>query len=451
VPLGPPAPPLIGHLAAFLSDKLGFLEACAARYGEIVRLQIGETTFLLNDPGDIQHVLSTNHRNYSKSSRLTSRRGRRLSGEGLLTSSGPAHTRQRRIMQPVFHRTAIAPFADVILECVEQRLAAWKPGEEVDIAADMAQLAQQIMGGILFDLDLLGEARQLGEAIATRRRYLQYIFASLCPFPEYLPTRINHDYRAAIKLIDAAIREMIQVRRREPARHPDMLSMLIHAQSKDGVRMDDRQILDEARMLSITGYETVGEALAWTCYLLSQHPDVEQRLVAEVQEVSGGRPPCPDDLPRLRYAERVLEESMRLYPPTWIYVRTALGTDLLPSGVPISAGAKLYLAPYVMHRNPRYFPEPERFDPERFSDAAKETRPKFAYFPFGGGPRVCIGQGLAMMEGVLVLARIAQRFRLTLIPGQNIIPEPGMTLRPKHGLRMRLDARHDLGSRRMHQ
>jgi cytochrome P450 len=205
--------------------------------------------------------------------------------------------------------------------------------------------------------------------------------------------------------------------------------------------MTDQQVRDEAVTLFITGYETIGEALTWTSYLLSQHQAIEAKFFAEVDEVLGGRVPSAGDLPRLGYSGMVLAESMRLYPPTWIFIRMTLQEDKLPSGATISAGSKLYLCPYVMHRHPRYFPDPNRFDPERFTETAKKERPQFAYFPFGGGARVCIGEHFAKMEGTLVLASIAQRFRLSLVPGQTIVPEPKMTLRPKHGLMMRIQQR----------
>lgn len=385
-PSGPPAYPLLGHLADFLPDKLGFLQRCVNGYGDVVRLKIGTLTFLLNRPEDIKHVLETNHQNYDKTPRLTSKRGKELSGEGLLTSaSGAPHLRQRQLLQPTFHRAVIMSFADAMVSSTEQMLAGWRQGAELDVATEMMSLVQQIMGKILFGLDFLGEARELGEAIRLRRRYMQYMFGSLFPFPEHLPNRINRDYRQAIKRIDEAIYEMIRARRDPSVPHHDMLSMLIRAQYKDGTVMNDKQVRDEALTISITGYETLGEALAWTWYLLSEHPEIESKLWAELQEALGGRPPGVEDLPKLRYTEMVLAESMRLYPPTWIFIRIARQTDVLPSGATIPAGSKLFLCPYVMHRDQRYFPDPDRFDPQRFSDVAQKSRPKFAYFPFGGG------------------------------------------------------------------
>ena len=441
IPLGPPGYPLLGHLPDFLRDKLGFLSRCAAQYGDVVKLKIGKPTFLLNNPEDIKHVLVTNPENYDKTPRLTSARGKRLSGEGLLTSLGSAHLRQRRMLQPVFYRKIIEPYAETILRSTEDMLAEWRSHTELDIAQGMMKLAQEIMIRTVFGSDFKDSLGELAEAISTRRRYMEYIFFSLFPFPECLPTRIVREYRRAIKQIDGTIDRSIQARRTSGNVSNDMLSMLMGARYEDGTPMNDKQVRDEARTLLITGHETIGTALAWTWYLLAQHPETETTLLAELHEVLDGRRPGVEDLPKLRYAAMVLAESMRLYPPTWIFIRMARQEDSLPSGMTIPAGSKLYLSQYVIHRNPHYWPNPEHFDPDRFSETAKQNRPQFAYFPFGGGPRVCIGETFAKIESLLVLATIAQRFKLALVPGQSIAPEPRMILWPKNGILMRLNQR----------
>lgn len=302
-------------------------------------------------------------------------------------------------------------------------------------------LAQRIVLKALVSTVVEHGVDKLAMTVTVRRRFMEYMFFSLFPFPEYLPTRINFKYGRAMKGLDSFVYAAIKKRR--AAKHPpyDLLSMLMNARYKGGAFMNDRQVHDEALTISITGHETIGEALTWTWYLLSQHPKVASKLVSEFRGVLNGRNPTVVDLPKLRYAEMVLEESMRLYPPTWIFIRMARRDDALPSGAAIPSGAKLYLSPYVMHRNRKYFSEPERFDPERFNDEAKAGRHRLVYFPFGNGPRVCIGEAFARMEGVLVLASIAQRFKLTVVPGQTIVPEPKMTLRPKNGILMRLDGR----------
>ncbi len=441
---GPKSYPLVGHLPAFLRDKLGFLSRCAAQYGEVVKLNIGEPTFLLNNPDDIRYVLVTNPDNFDKTPRMIRGKARQLSGEGLLTSSGAAHLRQRRMLQPVFYRKTIESFAKIMTDTTQQFLVSWKPGATINIAKAMMELAQRIIVRSVFGADFTDGGGQLAAAITTRRQYLEQVFFSLLPFPEHLPTRIRRNYPEAMRLIDNTIYDAIRARRKNPDEGHDLLSLLLQARYDDGTGMTDKQIHEEALILLVTGYETIGEALSWTWYLLAQHPDIASRLLAEVDTVLDGRVPQSEDLLKLGYVGMVLAESMRLYPPTWIFVRMARHEDTLPSGVTIPAGSKLYLCQYVMHRNPRYFPAPDRFDPERFSEQAKKARPQFSYFPFGGGPRLCIGEAFAKMEGVLVMAMIAQRFTLQMIPGQTIVLEPKMTLRSKSGILMTVQHHHQV-------
>ena len=447
---GPKGYPLVGHLPDFLRDKLGFLSRCSAQYGDVVKLNIGEPTFLLNNPDDIRHVLVANPDNYDKTPRMISGKARQLSGEGMLTSSGAAHLRQRRMLQPVFYRKTIESFAKIITQTTSDLLNNWKPGATINITKEMMRLAQQIIVRSAFGEDFTDEGGQLAEAITTRRRYLEQVFFSLLPFPEHVPTRIQRNYPKAMRRIDQTIYRAISGRRENPGHGNDLLSLLIQARYEDGSGITDKQVHEEALILLVTGYETIGESLSWTWYLLGQHPEIASRLVAEVDTVLDDRLPRSEDLPKLGYVGMVLAESMRLYPPTWIFVRMARHEDTLPTGVTIPAGSKLYLCQYVMHRNPRYFPDPDRFDPERFSEPAKKARPQFSYFPFGGGPRVCIGEAFAKMEGVLVLAMVAQRFTVHLAPGQTIVPEPKMTLRPKHGILMTVSHRHPVEGNSFH-
>jgi cytochrome P450 len=433
---GPAGYPLVGNLPEFLYDKLGFLSCCAATYGDVIKLRIGEPTFLLNNPDDIKHVLVLNPDNYGKSPRMTSVRGKKLSGAGLLTSVGPEHLRQRRMMQPVFYRKTVESFSRTITEGVGEMLARWAEGMELDIGCEMMGLVQRNIVKTLLGADADDDMPALLDAITIRRLYMEHVFFS--PFPEWVPSRIGWQYRHAMHCIDAIVTRAIRARRAHPTGARDLLSLLLDAKYDDGTTMTDQQVRDEGVTLLVTGYETIGEALTWTSYLLSQHPAIEARFLAEVDGVLGGRLPSADDLPRLGYCGMVLAESMRLYPPTWIFIRIAQEEDKLPSGVTIPAGSKIYLCQYVMQRHPRYFPDPERFDPERFTEAGKKERPQFAYFPFGGGARVCIGEHFAKLEATLTLTSIAQRFKLSLVPGQAIVPEPRMTLRPKYGIRMRV-------------
>jgi len=440
-PSGPRGYPILGHIPDFLRDRLGFLSRCGAQYGDVVKLKIVELTFLLNNPEDIKYVLVTNSDNFDKGPRLTSPQGKRLSGEGLLTSLGAAHLRQRKMMQPVFYRTSIKAFAETITCGVEQRLSQWENGTQINVGQEMMELAQGNIIKTVFGRHFDDPSGELARAITTRKKYVEHVQFSLLPFSEYLPPKFRREYQQAMKRIDETITHEIDMRRAAPESSDDMLSLLMHAKYEDGTGMTDKQIRDEFLTLFSAGYETIGEALTWTWFLLSQHPEVEARFLGELREVLGGRVPGVDDLSKLRYTGMILAESMRLYPPTWIFIRMARQDAVLPSGFTIPAGSKLYLCQYVMHRNARYWPNPERFDPERFTEPAKKARPQFVYFPFGGGIRVCIGEAFAKMECLLALAFIAQRFTLTLVPGQVIVPEPHMTLRPKNGIMMRIQQR----------
>jgi cytochrome P450 len=378
-PSGPWGYPLLGHLPYFLPDKLGFLSRCAAEYGDVVKLKIGEPTFMLTNPEDIKHVLVLNPDNYVKSPRMTSSNGKRLSGAGLLTSVGAAHLKQRRMMQPVFYRKTVESFAQTITDGIRMMVARWTDGMELDFGQEMMGLVQQNIVKTVLGLDADEEMRVLLDAITIRRLYMEHVFFS--PFPEWMPSRIGWAYRGAMRCIDDMVDRAIRARRARPTSKGDMLSLFLRAKYDDGTGMTNEQIRDEAVTLFVTGYETIGEALTWTSYLLSQHPAIEARFITEVDDVLGGRLPTAEDLPRLAYTGMVLAESMRLYPPTWIFVRMALENDRLPSGATIPAGAKIYLCQYVVHRNPRYFPDPERFDPERFTETAKKGTSAMCVFP----------------------------------------------------------------------
>jgi cytochrome P450 len=431
----PAAWPLLGHLPAFLHDKLAFLTRCADQYGDTVPLRIGEPTYLLNDAADIQHVLIDNSANYSKTWRLTSPRGKRFSGNGLHTSYGAEHLRQRRMLQPVFSRSAIEElFFEVMLDRTRRRLEAWtiQPGGEVDLAAETESLALSIILGSIFGLDFADE--KLTAAVTVRRRYIEYFYESLLPFPEYLPFPVVQRYRRAQELIDDVIRQEIE----HPVSPQSFLASFAAATYPDGSRMEFRQLRDEILTLMSTGYETIGDALSWTLYLLARHPEVESQVVEELVAVLGDRTPSVDDILKLSFTRQVLDESMRLYPPTWIFIRMALGDDTLPRGTHMRKSSKLYLCQYVTHRSAKYFPDPTRFDPSRFGPGEAAKRPRFSYFPFGGGTRQCIGEHFALLEGVTVLALLLRRFRFQLNADQNIVPRPTITLRPRHGIRAKI-------------
>lgn len=427
----------IARLPPFLRRQLGLRSRFRVPYDDVVRIRFGEDAYMLTDAADIRHVLVTNAANYIKTPRLTGVQGRKRAGRGLLTSTGDEHRRQRLLMQPLFHQQVIERFADVIEDRTLKALKRWRTDEKLDVAREMSELALSVLMGTLFGIDFHDDNGTLANAIGTRRRYTEYVYHSHLPFRELLPTPTVRANRKAIKTLDRFIYDAIAARRTQAPATSDMVSRLMQATYADGSRMTDRQVRDEVLTLTSTGHETIGDALGWTWYLLARHPGVEERLLAELDRVLCGRAARAADFRDLRYTAMVLSESMRLYPPTWIYTRVPLANDMLPSKHAVKTGWTLYLCPYVMHRHPQYFPDPERFDPDRFREDA-EGRPKLAYFPFGGGPHTCIGEAFARLQAMLVLATIAQRIRFEPLPDRRVVPEAGVTLYPKHGIWLRM-------------
>lgn len=431
---GPRGLPILGHVTPFLRDKLGFLEDCVARYGTTVRLRIGEPTLLVADPEDIRHVLITSSGNYDKSRRMTSARGRRVSGSGVLTASGKEHTRLRKLLAPLFRREVSEEHSNGVAENARGVVSGWGDGDEIELGEVCARLTQRNIQGIVFGRDF--EDPEFEAAIRARREYFEYHFRALFPFPELVPCAIVRRHRRALRVIDRVIADRLE----GGATHgPCLLEKLTVLRDDEGRRLGFTAMRDEVRTLCVTGYETLGEALTWALYLLAEHPDAAARLHEECDRVlgAGSGPATPETLP---YTYAVLQEAMRLYPPTWLYVRMARKADVLPSGAAVAAGSKIYLSQWVVHRHPGYFDDPLRFDPDRFGGGA-DPPSKFTYFPFGVGPRVCLGKTLGELEGVICLALLSRRHHMELIPGQNIVPEPGITLRPRHGVRVRLRRR----------
>ncbi|MGE0129677.1 MAG: cytochrome P450 [Blastocatellales bacterium] len=440
----PPGPKSIipgVNLFSIRRDPIKFLTGLAEQYGDLVYFKLGpQPVFLVNNPDCIRDVLVTHNRNFMKSEGL--QRAKRLLGEGLLTSEGEFHLRQRRLAQPAFHRQRIAGYAATMVEYAARTRDEWQPGETRDIAREMMRLTLAIAGKTLFDADVEGEADEIGKALTTTFAQFNRMTLPFSQLLERLPLPATKRFQKARERLDATIYRIINERRAVAVDRGDLLSMLIAARDDegDGTGMSDEQLRDEAMTIFLAGHETTANALTWTWYLLSQHHEVEARFHAEVDEVLNGGLPSAEDFQRLRYTEMVFAESMRLYPPAWLIGRRALGEYQI-NGYTIPARSILLLSQYVTHHDARYFPDPFRFDPERWTPEARESRPKFSYFPFGGGPRLCIGEHFAWMEGVLVLATIAQRFRMRLTPGHPVEMQPLVTLRPKHGMRMVLEER----------
>ncbi|HET8628740.1 MAG TPA: cytochrome P450 [Thermomicrobiales bacterium] len=441
LPPGPPSRGLTGNLTDFRRDPLGYLARCAREYGDAVPLRfVFRRALLLSDPAAIEAVLAVQHRAFGKS--FVYRRLRPLLGEGLLTSDGETWRRSRRLVQPAFHRERVAAAGELMVAAAERQIAAWRDGEVRNLQAELQRVTLAVAARALFGVDLDRDAGGIGAALtevlqrfSDRSKGLGFLL------PEWLPTPGNRRSQRAIARLDAVIYDIIARRRASGEDPGDVLSLLLRARdAEDGGALDDRQVRDEVMTLLLAGHETTATALGWTWYLLAQHPEVDARLADELREALGGRPPTVADRPRLGYAERVLTEAMRLYPPSWIIEREALA-DCEVGGYRVPAGTTVLMSQWVVHRDPRYYPDPEVFDPDRWAGGQAARLPKFAYFPFGGGPRHCLGSAFALQEALLVLATVAARYRFSLVPDRPATPWPTVTLRPRDGIYMTVHRR----------
>ena len=422
-------------------DAIRYFTKCIREYGDIVFLRfLGVPMCLVNRPDCIESVLVTQHNNFEKSKDY--RALRRVLGNGLLTSEGVFWRRQRKLVQPAFHQGRIAAYAEVMVAYTERMVASWKHGEGLDVHEAMMRLTLDIVAKTLFDTDVSREAQDVGAALQVlmSKFFRQAGFALL--LPSFIPIPTTRRLQRAVGQLDKVIYEIIRRRRTSGQTSGDLLSVLLRAQDDEGLGMTDRQLHDEIMTLFLAGHETTANALSWTWLLLGQNPGVEEKLVEELRRVLGGRSPTAADLPRLTYTEMILREAMRLYPPVWVIGRRGLAPFRMGE-YELPAETNVLMSQIITHRDARYFPDPDRFDPDRWKadDPRFVSLPRFAYFPFGGGPRVCIGAGFAMMEAVLLLATIAQRSTLTLVPGQTIEKLPSVTLRPKSGIRVILHRR----------
>jgi cytochrome P450 len=434
-PPGPKGHLLGGNVREYARDPLGFLSRCVREYGDVVELRfMGQTIYLLSDPGLIEYILVENNRNFTKTRIL--KRNRRLLGEGLLTSEGEFWRRQRRLAQPAFHRKRVAAYGEVMAAFAERSLEAWRDGQTIDVHEEMMHLTLEIVAKCLFDADVGARATDVARAMkvaledfSSQRRLIR--------IPKSIPTPHNIRFEMAARRLDEVVGTIIENRRKSEEDWGDLLSMLMLAEDESGERMTDKQLRDEVMTLFLAGHETTANALSWTFWLLSLNPQVEHELAEELARVLGGRPPTISDLPDLPYAERIVKESMRLYPPAWVVGREATA-ECEVGGYQMAAGTTALMSQWVMHRDPRYHEDPQRFDPDRWIAGYEEVLPRFVYFPFGGGSRQCIGASFAMTEARLILATVAQRFEMELAPGQRVEPYPSITLRPKKGIRMTL-------------
>ncbi|MBA3946002.1 MAG: cytochrome P450 [Herpetosiphonaceae bacterium] len=434
-----PGSRFLGNLSDMRTDRLGFFLRLSRECGPIARFQIGKRAVIVLSAAEYVHtVLVEQAANFEKTIQVRANLGPLL-GNGLLTSENEFHRRQRKLVAPAFQHRRVAAYAEIMARYTEEQIAGWADGSTLDIAHEMMRLTLRIVGKTLFDADVLQEADDLGAALTTALQWANGRFATIIRTPANWPTRANRRFRAAQGRLDATVYRMIEERRRSGEDRGDLLSMLLAARDEDdGSFMTDQQVRDEAMTLFLAGHETTANALAWTLYSLNGETAVVARLQAEADEVLAGRTPTFEDLARLPYALQVFKEGLRLYPPAPMISRQAQAAFTLGE-YHFPAGTVVVISPYVLHRQPAYFSDPERFDPERWTMTNEASLPRQAYMPFGGGPRICIGNHFAMMEGQLILATLIQRLNLRLLPGQKIVPEPIVTLRPRGAICMAVE------------
>lgn len=440
-PPGPRGHWLGGNLPAFRADRLDFLTDCARRYGDVVAVRLGPVRiFALNHPDLVEEVLVHKHRIFKKHFALQS--ARPSLGEGLLTSEGEFWRRQRRLAQPAFLPQRIASYGDAMVELTERMLHGWANGQSRDVQADMMQLTQEIVAKTLFGADLAGASAGVATAMETLLESFTDRVNRMVRLPVWLPVPSNIRFQRAMRLVEGILYRIIAERRRSREDRGDLLSLLLHAQDTegDGGGMTDRQLRDEVVTLFMAGHETTANTLAWIWHLLSRYPEAEAKLHAELDEVLDDRPPAVADLPRLSYTNWVVTEALRVMPTVWLLGREATEPTEI-GGYPVPRGTTMWMSQWVIHRDPRWFDDAETFRPERWAGDFERSIPRYAYFPFGGGPRICIGNHFAQMEAALLLATIARRFRPRVSPDAVIRPVPTMTLRPAHGVPVRLEER----------
>lgn len=434
-PQGPKGEFLLGNLRAFTRDTLEFV-LDARQYGDFVRFMFGPfPVYIANHPDLAHEILVTKAASFYKSS-VTKQVMKEAVGDGLFTSDGETWKRQRKLAQPAFHTKRIASYAEVMVEYTQRLIDRWQAGDVLDLEREMSTLTMQIVSKTLFNAHIEGEEDDLAKAVRIVLQTIDKRFNRLLPMPAWLPTQENRQMKAGVKRLDEIIQTFIDERRKTGEDKGDLLSMLMAAQDdENGGGMSDRYLRDESVTVFGAGHETTSGALTWTFYLLSQHPEIEARLMAELDSVLGGRPATFADLANLRYTEMVIKETMRLYPPAWSTTRESI-EDVEIGGYTVKKQRNVFINIYGIHRDERFFADPLRFDPERFSAENEKNIPKYAYLPFGAGPRICIGNAFAMMEAKLLLATIMQRYQLSLAPGQVVEPERVFTLRPKYGMKM---------------
>lgn len=408
----------------------------AQEYGDIVHFKLAnEDIFMLNHPDYIKEVLVLHEKKFKKGRGLQLTKP--LLGEGLLTSEGKFHDYQRKLIQPIFHREKIRTYGKIMVEEALKKNSSWENGDVLDISKEMMQLTLVIVGKTLFNIDVEKEAKEIGKALTM---ILKTFTLHLLPFSdllEKLPIPMIQREKKALSYMDSVIYQMIESRKKGSGKNADLLSMLLLAKDEKGKGMSDKQVRDEVMTLFLAGHETTANALAWTWYLLSKNPEKMKKLELELQTRLKGSPPTVEDLHQLEYTEAVFSESLRLYPPAWMIGRENL-EEYKIGGYHLPKGSTVFVSPYVIHHDKRFYPEPFSFRPERWIGTEKQKRPQYSFFPFGGGSRICIGASFAWMEGTLLTAALAQNWKMNCVEKEEVKLDPMITLRPKKGIKMKL-------------
>lgn len=439
LPPGPKGSWLLGSLRDFGARRLDFFIDVAREYGGLASFRFGrKRIFLVSDPQLIEQVLVTDAKHYIK--HFGARAYKPVLGNGLVTSEGDLWLRQRRLSQPAFLKQRVQSYAPLMTDLTDRMLEKWKPGSEVDVHTEFSSLTSAIALKTLFDLVDPSDRAEFTESLRLAFDLMSSRLHNIIKLPQWVPTGGNRKLNRAVKDLFAVVDRYIAAGRARKEPGNDLLSRFVAAQDDDGTKMSDKQLREEMMTLYLAGHETTSLTLSWSWYLLSQYPEVEEKLVAEWNRVLGGRTPNAEDLTKLPYTDAVIAEAMRVYPPVYLIGREAT-RDLELGGYRVQKGYTIFMSQWVNHRDPRYFPDPEKFQPERWEDDLATRIPKYAYYPFGGGPRVCIGNTFALMEAVIILAAVGQKYRFTLMPGALIDISPQITLMPSNGIPARLERR----------
>ncbi|MBI4695788.1 MAG: cytochrome P450 [Gammaproteobacteria bacterium] len=437
----PPGPRPFSGFAEFRQDPPGHLALLIRRYGDVVRWRGLMTIHVLNQPEDIKRVLAQAHPAFTKRT-IDYRVLAQVMGNGLVSNDGPDWERQRKLIQPLFHARIVNAFDTSINALTAALVARWEqaPPETVMLDHVLSKLTFEIVGATLFGTDIERYADEVADILEVVNLHTQDPRALLTLLP-WLPTRHNRRFKVAKRRLDEIVHGLVDARRASGPGKGDLLDRLIAARyDGNGTGMSDTQLRDELVTLMLAGHETSAMALVWTIHLLAQHPDCEAKLLDELDRELGEKPATSADLARLPYLKQVVQESMRIYPPVWAIARRQTNEEVY-GGYRVPAGAYLVIVPYALHRDPKHWPDPERFDPERFAPGREEARAPYTYLPFAAGPRTCIGMGMAMLETELVLAQLLPRFRFRPMPGAEVVPVARVTLKPRDGMAMRVERR----------